>query len=62
MEYEPKIGDVVKIYHILGDWRKRFDGAMGVIKKIDSKDSLYGTWGNITINPYIDDFEVIEYG
>lgn len=55
---EVKVGDKIRILHIDGEMN--YDGAEGVVRRIDSVGQLHGTWGGLAVIPDLDRFEVIE--
>ena len=55
---EVKVGDKIRILHMDGEMN--YDGAEGVVRRIDDMGQLHGTWGGLAIIPDLDSFEVIE--
>lgn len=55
---EVKVGDKIRILHMDGEMN--YDGAEGVVRRIDDMGQLHGTWGGLAIIPDLDRFEVID--
>ena len=52
------VGDKIKILHVYGEDRS-YDGKEGIIESIDVHGQLRGTWGDLVVDPDID--EIIWY-
>lgn len=57
-QMEVKVGDKIRILHMDGEMN--YDGAEGVVRRIDDMGQLHGTWGGLAVIPDLDSFEVIE--
>lgn len=53
-----KVGDVVEILSMLGE--PHYQGRQGIITHINSAGCIYGTWGDHSILPEVDEFRIIE--
>lgn len=51
-----QVGDKIVIYHMSGE--PGYDGATGVVEKIDDAGQIHGTWGGCALIPGVDTFEV----
>lgn len=55
-----KVGDTIKIIEMEGE--PVYAGKVGVIKHIDDKGQLHGTWGGLAVIPNVDKIEVLVKG
>ena len=51
-----KVGDKIVIYRMSGE--PEYDGATGVVTKIDDAGQIHGTWGGCALIPDVDSFAV----
>lgn len=58
-QMEVKVGDKIRILHMDGEMN--YDGAEGVVRRIDDMGQLHGSWGGLAVIPDLDRFEVIEW-
>ena len=54
-----KVGDKIRVNKMIDPYAN-YDGRVGVIKHIDSKGQLHGTWGGLALIPEEDEYVIIE--
>ena len=55
-----RIGDKIRI--IAMDGEPEYKGREGIVKLIDDRNQIHGTWGGCALIPGLDRFEVIARG
>lgn len=53
-----KVGDVIKIVVMAGE--PQYSGRTGVVRTIDDRGQLHGSWGSLAVQPENDEFEILE--
>lgn len=59
-----KIGQQIRIIHMddnngMDTQAYGYNDKVGIIDFIDGIDQLHGTWGGLTVNPDVDEIEII---
>ena len=52
------VGDIIKIWNMAGE--PNYKGRVGIVKHIDDRGQLHGTWGGCAVIIGIDHIEVIK--
>lgn len=53
-----KVGDFIKIVVMAGE--PQYSGRTGVVRTIDDRGQLHGSWGSLAVQPENDEFEILE--
>lgn len=53
-----KVGDKIRIIQMYGE--PEYDGKIGIIRMIDSRGQLHGTWGGLAVIPEHDKVELYD--
>ena len=61
----PLVGDKIRIIKMddcngSDAQAREYNGRIGIITHIDDEGQLHGTWGGLAVQPWNDDFEIIE--
>ncbi len=60
-DYGVRLGDTIRIINMSDPYTpESYNGREGVVKLIDSKGQLHGTWGGLAVIPGVDTFAIIQ--